>query len=1047
LVIKTFRFCARVVTICTVMAGVLVTAVALRLMAGPVDLDFLKPRFLTEFQTPGGPVTVKVDRIYAAWGGLSQPMQVVFTGLHVLDASKKEIATAPSVALAFDARSAVRGELLPTSILVNEPTLDADISRDGGMLRRVFARTDGDSQEEFVSLLVEQLLAEHNYKSVLGQLDTVEVARARISLRDVPTGTTWVAPAAHVKLTRDRAGVAISAHARFTGPTSDPIDVRLSGTYARDRSRVSVDAGLDGFKPSMLSQLSPDAGLLRGVDTVLSGRLSLDASGNGDIRSVALEVTGGAGTVTLPGILPVSHKVRSVSALAHIDAASHSARIDHVKVDLGDVKISFAGTGLRTEQGQTFTGRAEITHIPIDRLGDYWPLEFAPGGRAWAVANLSGGSVDVSAEFAVSTPGNDLAQLKVDRNVALLDYRGMKVHYMSHMPELENVSGKARFEGGSLRFDVAGGTAVGLAVSGATVEMTGLEGPGPQNASLRIPIRGPASTVMALLLRPRLGLPRDVLYEPKRIGGDAAIELALGFPLVNELALGEIDIRAEAAVSAFSIKDVIGAVDLTDAAARLIYSNSQVSISGTGKLDGSPVDITIRDLFGPRVPYRHRYELKGTIPASMVAKAGFPPLEPYATGPIGITSLSYQVAPNGTGDFQGRFDLKGAKLAVGPLAWSKAPGADGQLTLAMKLAAGGKMTTADFDGRSSDLAVKGQARFGPDNVMQQVSVQHASLGRSDVSAEWRRTAEGVEATVRGRSLEWARVREALKARDEVAKAAPGGAAATARERTRFTFQLDRVLMERGSLGSLNGRLELVGDRVASAELGIGGGKGGTFRVTPDGNGRNVNVYVTDFGGLLREAGWIDGLVGGFLDLRGRYNDTAAHSPLTGKLKLGPYRLEKVAPRPQVGTLNSAIDGLNRAGNALQQFDGLDASITRIGDRIELRDGRTSGNSIGLTTSGIIDLAASEAHLRGVVVPGFALNNLLSNVPLLGPLLTGGKDGGVFAISYRLDGPLDDLKTDVNMMSAMTPGALRELLTGSVGNGAPMSGGPTTDRAP
>ena len=43
------------------------------------------------------------------------------------------------------------------------------------------------------------------------------------------------------------------------------------------------------------------------------------------------------------------------------------------------------------------------------------------------------------------------------------------------------------------------------------------------------------------------------------------------------------------------------------------------------------------------------------------------------------------------------------------------------------------------------------------------------------------------------------------------------------------------------------------------------------------------------------------------------------------------------------------------------------------------------------------------------------------MPLLGPLLTGGKDGGLFAISYQLHGPLDDLKTAVNMMSAMTPG--------------------------
>ena len=77
------------------------------------------------------------------------------------------------------------------------------------------------------------------------------------------------------------------------------------------------------------------------------------------------------------------------------------------------------------------------------------------------------------------------------------------------------------------------------------------------------------------------------------------------------------------------------------------------------------------------------------------------------------------------------------------------------------------------------------------------------------------------------------------------------------------------------------------------------------------------------------------------------------------------------------------------------------------------------------------------------MPGFVLNNLLSNVPLLGPLLTGGKNGGVFAIAYRLDGPLDDLKTDVNMMSAMTPGALRELFTGGARRRA---GASSPDRA-
>ncbi len=1031
------------------MAAVLATAVALRLMAGPIDLDFLKPRFVNEFDTPGGKVRVDADRIYAEWGGLSQPMRLVFHGLHVTDASGQEIATAPSVSLSFEPRSVVDGHLLPTAIVVDRPTLNADIARDGGMLRRILASTDSGSQGEFVELLIEQLLAEPNHHSLLGQLDTIEVAHARVSLRDVPSGIVWLAPDAQARLKRDASGVIISASARFIGAsTGEPVDVRLSGIYARDRSRITVEAGIDGLKPSMLADLSPDTALLRGVDIALSGRLDIEASGSGEIRTVAMAVTAGSGTIVLPGVLQAAHKVHSVNALAHVDAASHTARIDHIEFDLGAAKIMVTGTGLRTEQGQTFIGRVEVKQIPLDKLGDYWPFEFASGGRAWALANLSGGTLDVAADFKLSMPGNDLSRLTIERNVAFLDYRGMTVHYMAHMPELQNVSGKGRFDGSTLRFDVAGGTAVGLAVTGAVVEIPGLDGPPTHYASLHLPIKGPAPAVVALLARPKLGLPRDALYDPKRLAGDVAIELTLAFPLLNSLAVSDIDIKAEAAVSGLSLKGAIGAVDLGDAVGRLVYGNSQLNVTAIGKLDGHPVDLVWREQFAPRAPYRQRYELKGTIPAALIAKAGFPSPEPYVSGPIHITNLAYQVAPGGASELQGRFDLKGARLAVAALGWTKETGSDGQLALTLKMAPGAKLTTADFEGRANALSTKGQVRFGSDNSVQQVSLGQLSLGATDMTAEWRRGAGGVDIGVRGRSLEYARVRQMLKAREEAAIATPGGAAATARESTRFTVQLDRVVLERGSLGALNGRLELVGERMASADLSIGAGKGATFRITPAGQGRNLNVYVADFGALLRETGWLDGLVGGDLDLRGRFDDTAANAPLVGRLKLGTYQLAKVAPRPKVGTLNSTIDGLGRAGNALQQFDSLETSVTKTGDRIELREGHTAGKSIGVTTAGTIDLANDQAHLRGIVVPAFALNNLLSNVPLLGPLLTGGKDGGVFAIAYRVDGPLDNLRTDVNIMSAMTPGALRELFTGGPNGGTSVAVPDSpSDRAP
>lgn len=1027
---RVYRVLERVVIGVVLAVAVLVAVVSLRLMSGPVDLDFLKTRIAQEFDTPGGKMRLHADRVFVEWSGVSQPVRLVFSGLHVTDADKRDVATAPSVALSFEARSLIGGHLLPNAIVVQQPSLDAEIARDGGMLQRIFASKDADSQSEVVALLIEQLLAEPNYKTLLGQLDTVRVERARVTLRDIPTGIVWTAPAARASLKRDASGVIIGAEARFTRSGNDqPIDVSLSGVYTRDRSRIAVEAKLDGLKPSMFADFAPEMKILKGVDIALSGRMNLEASGEGDVRSVRMEVNGGRGTLDLPGVLSTSHAVRSVNALAFLDTATSTVTVDHVDIDFGAAKLGMTGTGHKTGDTQSFSGRADLREIPVDRLGEYWPLDLAAGGREWALANLSGGTADVGAEFALSAPGSDLGGLKVDRIVGFLDYRGLRIHYMPQMPELENVSGKARYEDGTLHFDVAGGTSVGLGVAGATIDLTGLEG-SEQFAALRLPIAGPVPAVNALLARPKLGLPKDALFDPKRIEGDAAIDLTLRFPLLASLAVADIDIRAEASLSGFGLRNVLGDVDLTDAVGRVIYANDELRVSGQGKLDGNAVDIGWHQIYGPKPAYRQRYELKGTVPAALMAKAGFPSPEPYLTGPVGVV-MSYQTQVNGSSEVQAKLDLKGAKAVSEELGWTKSGGTPGTLNVGVKLASGAKLTSIDFDGQGNGLVAKGQVRFGAGAAVEQVDVKKLSIGRTDVALDWRRAGKGVEIGLQGRSLELLRIRQALKSRDAQAAAKPDGAAAAAESSTKMSVRLDQLLVQRGALGPLNGRLEMAGERLASADLALGAGKGSAFKVTPAGSGRTVALFVPDFGLLLRESGWLDGLVGGDLTFQGRFDDATPQSRLTGNVHLGPYRMERVTPRADVGSLNSTIDGLGRAGNALQNFDSLEARIAKTGDRIEVTDGRTSGKSIGLTTAGWIDLGNDTARLRGIVVPGFALNNLLSNVPLLGPLLTGGKDGGLFAISYKLEGPLDDLKSDINMMSAITPGGLRELFTSPV----------------
>ena len=70
-----------------------------------------------------------------------------------------------------------------------------------------------------------------------------------------------------------------------------------------------------------------------------------------------------------------------MSARATVDAATHTIKVERIDLDFGAAKILVTGTGTKTPEGQVFAGRAEVLRIPVDRLGDYWPLEFAPGGR------------------------------------------------------------------------------------------------------------------------------------------------------------------------------------------------------------------------------------------------------------------------------------------------------------------------------------------------------------------------------------------------------------------------------------------------------------------------------------------------------------------------------------------------------------------------------------------------------------------------------------------------------------------------------------------
>jgi hypothetical protein len=125
----------------------------------------------------------------------------------------------------------------------------------------------------------------------------------------------------------------------------------------------------------------------------------------------------------------------------------------------------------------------------------------------------------------------------------------------------------------------------------------------------------------------------------------------------------------------------------------------------------------------------------------------------------------------------------------------------------------------------------------------------------------------------------------------------------------------------------------------------------------------------------------------------------------------------------LASLQGIGDILNNQGITFKKFE---APFTLAGGIITVTDAKSSGSSVGITSSGTINLTKSEVDLKGAIVPAYEINKAFGKIPLIGNLLVGKKNEGLIATNYRIKGPYDDVKASVNPLSILTPGVLRNI---------------------
>ena len=100
-------------------------------------------------------------------------------------------------------------------------------------------------------------------------------------------------------------------------------------------------------------------------------------------------------------------------------------------------------------------------------------------------------------------------------------------------------------------------------------------------------------------------------------------------------------------------------------------------------------------------------------------------------------------------------------------------------------------------------------------------------------------------------------------------------------------------------------------------------------------------------------------------------------------------------------------------------------ITKKNNIYKIINGKAYGGLMALTAEGNIDKYKNDIDIKGIVAPTHGIDSWISNIPILGAIMTGIEGGGVVAANYSVKGSIKDPKYFVNPLSVLTPGIFKE----------------------
>lgn len=1023
--LRPLRIAVEIIASLVGIAVALVLFLVWRLNSGPLHATFLTPAIESSIEALAPDAHVSIAHTLLGWDAANRFISLHADDVQVKDKGGRIVADVPEFNTRLSLIGMLFGQFFPVDLTIDHPRIELERQQDGAFTFGGAAATgtpDSEADDETLKDSLSRIASRLAHAFFTHHLS---IHDAVFEVHDKTTGNDWSVKIPEIAL--ERSGGDLAGHAVLDVTQQNRVStINVLYTYDRREGVHRLAAHLNDITPAFFAGGHPATlgfGQAANLNLPLSGDIGVAFDSSIDVAAGNIDLHGGAGFLDSHALWDKPRAVKSLDIKADYDRDAGILDIPAAVIDFNGPRLSASGKAAARDLVKPFIMDfalgIQLDNLPMDQYGELWPQQFIPGAHAWIAANLSQGKFDhAEATLKGTLDLNDMGNSTLSDAQGKVSASGGRVRYMDEMPQVEGVNAEATFDMNQLTAQISGGGIDAIRIVPFALLITGFQD-NVQNISIPLKVAGPIPDILTLIDHPPLGYTHAIGLAPDDVRGDAAAEIDFRFPLLRDLAMKDIGVVATGTLTDVASSRFAKGVALTKGNLALKLDGDHAELAGPAMINGAPLQVAWQQTFveNSGKPWRQA-ALSGALTAEQWDLLDVKAFD-GSHGPINA-SLQMTQPDHVKTLFNGTVDMTEADMRIDWLNWKKPAHIAAAAVFAAEKNGDGAIDITSIDLHGPQLNVKGTASLTDDGDVETLSLNPMIVGRTNATLHFARLEDGAQ--------HFDATGEALDISGFKPGPTPDNAPPPPKE---FRIKVGKLYTsDNGFIARAEGYA--IRDAKGWSEISLNGLADGSHALKIDltmrsDGGRDLSLTCDDFGKALKGLGFTDEVRGGELNIHGG-SDAEDPRAIVGKISVGSYTVGNL---PLLAVLMNAASPFGFAGlfTGSMDFDHLRGKFRWEGDTIRLNDVHAAGAAVGINVNGRIDMNNADANLRGTMVPFSMVNSVIGAIPIIGDLFTGGKDQGIFAVEYSITGPLDAPKTNVNPVSLLTPGFLRNLFFG------------------